>query len=156
LPLYVFPANQIEVSGFISSESKSPYPEARSQVGGFWRTGPHRAKFIAESVWDLKGKLENLDCESSVLLRVGLMRDAVDQVVSWYLQQGKGEVTGKVVGIWMTGEEGTDEAREERDVKQIAEEEGIDFQLWKDEKYYVDESVLPYFSHCLTIHPESY
>src|SRR4051812_20077249 len=42
LPLYVFPAQQVEVSGFIHAEGKkSPYPEARSQVGGFWRCGPH-------------------------------------------------------------------------------------------------------------------
>ncbi|KAF2810017.1 cryptochrome [Mytilinidion resinicola] len=146
LPLYVFPANQIEVSGFISeddsgtSKAKSPYPEARSEVGGFWRTGPHRAKFIAESVWDLKGKLERLGCESSVVTRVGLMGDIVDNIVSWYSQQRQGEVNGKVVGIWMTGEEGTEEAREERDVRRVAEDEGIDFRIWKDEKYYVDDA----------------
>jgi deoxyribodipyrimidine photo-lyase len=53
LPLYVFPADQVEISGFIPEDAeseatpKSPYPEARSQVGGFWRCGPHRAKFLA-------------------------------------------------------------------------------------------------------------
>ncbi|KAF2499533.1 cryptochrome [Lophium mytilinum] len=150
LPMYVFPANQIEISGFLSedgsgtSKSKSPYPEARSEVGGFWRTGPHRAKFIAESVWDLKGKLERLDCESSLVTRVGLMGDVVDNIVSWYSQQRQGEVTGKVVGIWMTGEEGTEEATEERDVRRVAEDEGIDFRIWKDEKYYVDDRDQPF------------
>ena len=33
LPIYVFPAQQIEVSGFLSSDSeRSPFPEARSNV----------------------------------------------------------------------------------------------------------------------------
>jgi deoxyribodipyrimidine photo-lyase len=46
LPLYIFPAEQIELSGFIQDKNaESPYPEARSQLGGFWRCGPHRAKF---------------------------------------------------------------------------------------------------------------
>ena len=49
LPLYVFNASQIEVAGF-STGSRSPYPEARSAVGKFWRCGPHRARFLCESV----------------------------------------------------------------------------------------------------------
>lgn len=33
LPIYVFPANQVEISGFLaSSDQRSPYDEARSQV----------------------------------------------------------------------------------------------------------------------------
>jgi hypothetical protein len=54
LPVYVFPAHQVEVSGFIDDpDLKSPYPEARSRIGKFWRCGPHRAKFLAQSVWGI-------------------------------------------------------------------------------------------------------
>ena len=35
LPVYVFPAQQVEVSGFVADGESSPYPEARSKVGGF-------------------------------------------------------------------------------------------------------------------------
>ncbi|CAN8100466.1 unnamed protein product [Discula destructiva] len=50
LPVYVFPAQQIEVSGFIKDGSLSPYPAAKSKVSKVWRTGPHRAKFITHDV----------------------------------------------------------------------------------------------------------
>ena len=61
LPLYVFSAQQLEVKGFIpDSNTMSPYREARSKVGGFWRTGPHRVSFLAECIWDLKEGLEKV------------------------------------------------------------------------------------------------
>ncbi len=60
LPVFVFPAHQMEVSGFIRDGSPSPYPEARSRVGRYWRCGPHRAKFVGETVWNLKQSLESL------------------------------------------------------------------------------------------------
>ena len=41
--------------------------------------------------------------------------------------------------MWMTGEEGVEEKREERDVKQAASEMGTEFKLWVDEKYFIDE-----------------
>ncbi|KAK5653391.1 hypothetical protein OQA88_8876 [Cercophora sp. LCS_1] len=40
LPIYVFQAHQVEVSGFLVNGAKSPYPEARSRVGRYWRCGP--------------------------------------------------------------------------------------------------------------------
>ena len=133
LPLYVFPAQQVEVSGFISdSAERSPFPEARSQVGGFWRCGRHRARFLAESVWDLKGALEGLG--SDLIIRVGM----VGQVIKDTLD-GLKAVDGQTVGVWMTGEEGVEEKREERDVRKIVEAAGTEFKLWRDEKYFIDE-----------------
>ena len=133
LPVYVFAAQQIEVSGFLSSDTvRSPYPEARSNAAGFWRCGPHRAKFLAESVWDLKKTLQGVG--SGLEIRVGM----VGQVVRELLEDFK-ESNSQVVGIWMTEEEGVEEKREERDAKKAAQEAGAEFRLWTDEKYYVDE-----------------
>ena len=133
LPIYVFPAQQIEVSGFLASQNeRSPYPEARSNAAGFWRCGPHRAKFLAESVWDLRRSLDSIG--SGLEIRVGMAGQVVAEVLDAFKQE-----TTEVIGVWMTEEEGVEEKREERDVRQAAESTGIDFRLWTDEKYYVDE-----------------
>ena len=132
LPLYVFPAQQLEVGGFIPSDSdeKSPYPEARSQVAGFWRCGPHRAKFMAESVWDLKSSLEGVG--SGLCIRVGMVGEVVTQLL-----QAKDL---NIKGVWLTGEEGTEEKREERDIKNACDGKA-DCKIWIDEKYLIDEYV---------------
>ena len=136
LPIYVFSAQQVEVSGFIPKDGpRSPYPEAKSQVGGFWRCGPHRAKFLSQSVWDLKNDLEGLG--NGLCIRVGTVGD----VMSSLLIPVDDKEKMKVGAIWMTGEEGSEEKREERDVKRICGKAGVDFKLWPDEKYLVDEYV---------------
>lgn len=140
LPVYVFPAQQIEVSGFLSSPSEqSPYPEARSQVAKLWRTGPHRAKFIAEGAWDLKQRLEGLGCGSGLQIRVGLIEDVVNNILAYYSKSG--ESKGEIAEIWMTANESVEEKEEQQAVKRIAKQNGVDFKLWGDEKYYIDECV---------------
>lgn len=133
LPVYVFAAQQIEVSGFLTSEGgKSPYPEARSNVAGFWRCGPHRAKFLAESVWDLRNSLEKTG--SGLEIRVGMLAQVLKDLLDAFRKQST-----EISGVWMTDEEGVEEKREERDVRRVSEEAGAQFQLWTDEKYFVDE-----------------
>lgn len=133
LPVYVFAAQQVEVSGFLASDAdRSPYPEARSHTAGFWRCGPHRAKFLAESVWDVKKSLAGVG--NGLEIRVGL----VGQVVNDLLDAFKKENT-EVVGVWMTEEEGVEEKREERDVRNATKEARTEFKLYVDEKYYIDE-----------------
>ena len=136
LPVYTFPANQVEVSGFLSSPSqKSPYPEARGQVSGFWRCGKLRAKFLAESVWDLKQDLGKVG--SDLQIRVGTVHDAVRSILDGY----KNHDSVDVAGVWMTNEEGVEEKREEKDVRKLCREFDTDFKLWVDEKYLIDEYV---------------
>lgn len=135
LPLYVFAAQQVEVSGFLSSDAeRSPFPEARSPAGGFWRCGPHRAQFLAESVWDLKKAFEAVG--SGLEIRVGMVAQVVRDVLDGFEAGGK---EAEVVGVWMTDEEGVEEKREERDVRNIVQGCGMEFRLWTDEKYFVDE-----------------
>ena len=138
LPVFIFPAQQIEVSGFLSSDSeRSPFPEARSNVAGFWRCGHHRAKFLAESVWDLKRSLH--DTGSGLEIRVGLAGQVVQELLGAFKKEG-----AQVVAVWMTAEEGVEEKREERDVKEAAEKAGSEFRLWTDEKYYIDDRDIPF------------
>ena len=44
-----------------------------------------------------------------------------------------------VTAVWLTEEEGVEEKREERDVRRVAKKAGVDFKLWIDEKYFIDE-----------------
>lgn len=139
LPIYIFPAEQIEVSGFIpvngKGKTENPYPEARSQVGGFWRCGPHRAKFLAESVWDLKRGLE--DIGSGLCIRVGMM----GEVLTGILEEITGQNEINVEEVWITGEEGVEEQREEEAVEKACKEAGVQYRVWGDEKYFIDEFV---------------
>ena len=134
LPVYVYPAQQVEVSGFLSSdEQRSPYPEARSAVGAFWRCGRFRSKFLAESVWDLKKDLESVG--SGLEVRVGMLQDAVRSILDGFRERDDVEVHG----LWMTGEEGWEEKQEEKHVKRLLQQEDKEFKIWIDEKYFVHE-----------------
>ncbi|CZR51632.1 related to cryptochrome DASH [Phialocephala subalpina] len=134
LPLYVFNAQQLEISGFLKDgEPKSPYREARSQIGGFWRCGPHRAKFLAECIWDLKTGLEKVG--SSLCIRVGMPGEIVNDILT------KSDL--KVDAVWMVAEEGVEENREERSVRSACRDSGVEFKLWTDEKYLIDDRDLP-------------
>ena len=137
LPVYIFAAQQIEVSGFlVDSEQRSPFPEARSSVAGFWRCGHHRARFLAESVWDLKQRLHITG--SGLEIRVGLAGPVIQELISAFKKESSH------IAVWVTGEEGVEEKREERDVKEAAERAGAEFKLWADEKYYIDDRDIPF------------
>ncbi|KAL0937624.1 cryptochrome dash [Colletotrichum truncatum] len=132
LPVYIFPAHQIEISGFIRDGSKSPNPEARSEVGKFWRCGPHRAKFIAQSVWNLKDSLENAG--NGLCLRAGRFGDVVDDLLQGFMDKKQ-----KVGAVWMTAEEAVEERRDEKAVSTVCSKHGVNFKTWLDEKYFIDD-----------------
>jgi deoxyribodipyrimidine photo-lyase len=143
LPVYIFPSDQVEVSGFLAdSTTESPYPKAQSRVAGFWRTGHHRAKFMAEGVWDLKEKLQNLGCGSDLQIRVGKPGDVVEHILQWYTDEKKADRSNvDVAGIWMTVDEGIEEKEDEANVRRIATERDLPLKVWADEKYYIDRFV---------------
>lgn len=136
LPVYIFNPQQIEVSGFLLPGAKSPFDEARSRVGGFWRCGPHRAKFVAECIWDLKESLKKLG--SDLVIRVGWGGEVVGEILEEI--DGKEGVAGEMVGVWMTRDHGSEEMDEERDVKGFVERAGkreIEFRVFEDESYLI-------------------
>jgi deoxyribodipyrimidine photo-lyase len=85
-------------------------------------------------VWDLKSELEKKG--SGLVIRVGHLGRIVQDVLEHYKQQNDGT---SVSAVWMTEEEGVEEKREERDARRAAQEAGVDFRLWVDEKYFIDE-----------------
>ncbi|GJC82826.1 putative cryptochrome DASH, mitochondrial [Colletotrichum liriopes] len=139
LPVYVFPAHQIEISGFLREGTKSPYPEARSQIGKFWRCGPHRTKFVAQSVWNLKESLESVG--SGLSLRAGKFGDVVGDLLQSFADKQQ-----KVGAIWMTAEEAVEEKQDEGAVSVACEKHGVAFKTWLDEKYFIDDRDLHFKS----------
>lgn len=135
LPVYTFSAKQIEVSGFISPPGdKSPYPEARSDVGKFWRCGHLRAQFLAESLWDLKEDLGKLG--SDLVLRAGMTPAVIRDILQVYHdKQDEFEVTG----VWLTTDSCSEELEEERGIKKVCEEFKIEFKSSQDNKYLIEE-----------------
>lgn len=146
LPVYIFPAHQIETSGFLSSPSeKSPYPEARSKLAKVWRTGPHRARFIGQGVWDLKQRLEGLNCGSGLEMRVGRVDEVVGDILESYSKlDGNAGPTPKISGVWLTDDDGTEEKDELRAVEKVAAKHNVPFKAWADEKFYIDDRDLPF------------
>lgn len=132
LPVYVLEPHQIEVSNFVKPGQRSPYPEARSRLGRFWRCGPHRARFTAQSVWDVKLSLTALG--SGLVVRIGSYRSVVRTLV-----QGLRQTGNEVGAIWMTDDVGWEEHNDQQDVASACEEFGVHFRLWNDAKYFVDE-----------------
>lgn len=132
LPLFVLLPHNIEVSGFLKEGSQSPFPEAKSEVGHYWRCGPYRARFIAQSIWNLKETLQELG--SDLIIRIG----KYDEVLK-LLVEGLRKYDLNVGGVWAVGEEGYEEKRDEKLMSQTCSSLDIDFQLWVDEKYFIDE-----------------
>jgi deoxyribodipyrimidine photo-lyase len=155
LPVYIFPPKQIEVSGFLASSSdECPYPEARSQVAKVWRTGPHRAKWIGQGVWDLKQQLEALNCGTGLEMRVGMVDEVVGDILDAYSQlDGNDTCKPKITGIWMTDDDGTEEKDDVKAVEKIAAKNDIPFKVWADEKFYIDEYVITTFGRKPDIQP---
>ncbi|KAK4659998.1 Mitochondrial cryptochrome [Podospora pseudocomata] len=133
LPLYVFDAQQIDVSGFIhSAGATNPYGSPRSQVAGYHRCGPHRAKFLGEAVWDLSETLKEL--KSGLFIRVGRIPDVVETLVSELAKKD-----ARIGAVWMTSHEGSEEKADEKAVASLCKKVGAKWKLWVDEKYFIDD-----------------
>ncbi|KPM35399.1 putative cryptochrome DASH, mitochondrial [Neonectria ditissima] len=133
LPVFVLPPHQIEVSGFLADDvEESPYYPALSKVGKFWRCGPHRAKFLAQSVWDMKTSLESL--ESGLVLRVGNFAEVVTSII-----ESLKSSNNSVGAVWMTEDQSVEEEDDQKAVSLACFANNVDFKLWRDDKYYIDD-----------------
>ncbi|KAK4199782.1 putative mitochondrial cryptochrome DASH precursor [Triangularia verruculosa] len=133
LPLYVIDASQMDVSGFVKDkDTANPYKPTRSQVAGYPRCGPYRAKFVGEAVWDLSESLKRLG--SGLFVRLGNLPEVVES-----LARGLAEKGAKVGAIWMTSHEGSEEKADEKAVASLCDNIGAEWKLWVDEKYFIDD-----------------
>ncbi|KAK4181352.1 putative mitochondrial cryptochrome DASH precursor [Triangularia setosa] len=133
LPIFVFDASQVDVSGFIKFEgATNPYKSPRSQVAGYPRCGPYRAKFLAESVWDLSESLKALG--SGLFIRVGKIADVLESLIDELAMKD-----ARVGTVWMTSHEGSEEKADERAIASLCGKIGAKWKLWVDEKYFIDD-----------------
>ncbi|KAI1187342.1 DASH family cryptochrome [Nemania serpens] len=132
LPVHIIPPRQIEVAGFLEHGKQSPFPEARSEIARFWRCGPHRARFIAQSLWNFKENLAKLG--NDLTIRIGRHGDVLRNLVEGLKQHQKNVGT-----VWMIAEEGYEEEQDEKSVAEACSSLDIDLQVWVDEKYYIDD-----------------
>lgn len=72
---------------------------------------------------------------SGLCVRVGMVGDVVDDMLKKI--DAKGEM--KVGGVWMVEEEGVEEKQEENQVKKACRDGDVEFKIWTDEKYLIDE-----------------
>lgn len=108
MPVYVFDEREIELSGLPGYQRKGP--EARTQVYGFWKTGSFRARFVSESVYDLRSRLR--DAGSDLLIRFGRPEDVIENLTRALQEQGD-----EVEAVWMQKEMTSQEIRVEGDIE---------------------------------------
>lgn len=134
LPVYILPPDQIEVSGLVKDGKMSPYPPARYDLSQRWKCGHLRAKFIAESLWDLKGNIENLG--SGLVIRVGTFDGVLSGIIQHYAANQHGP---QVTAVWMTEDYSPDQQREEEAVSAICGARDIKLDRLYDVKYFMHE-----------------
>ncbi|TQW01019.1 hypothetical protein V2A60_002036 [Cordyceps javanica] len=133
LPVVILPPDQIETSGFLSPGQTSPFPPAKSRVGKFWRCGPHRAKFLAEAVWDLKDTL--VSRQSGLIVRIGTPADVIRSIIQHLQSSGNAAVSA----VWITDDVPVEEKQHQDEISAVCDSENVEFTLIPDEKYYIDD-----------------
>jgi deoxyribodipyrimidine photo-lyase len=107
VPLFVFDEREIELSGFPNYERQGP--EARTADYGFWKTGGFRARFISETVYDLRSRLRAVG--SDLMVRFGRPEVVVENLAKAFQAQGD-----EVEGVWLQKEMTSPEIRVEDEI----------------------------------------
>ncbi|KAG8691739.1 hypothetical protein FRC11_011118 [Ceratobasidium sp. 423] len=142
LPLFVFDERQVELGGVVGfRESQLPrheqIPEAKTRICRFWRTGRHRARFLVQSVFDLKSQLKSLGSDLGVYL--GRPENVVPRLVHQFRDQGD-----TVEGVWLQQESASEEVSVERRLSRALGETRTTLHLDPGARTLVHESDLPF------------
>ncbi|KAL7818637.1 hypothetical protein V8C44DRAFT_367126 [Trichoderma aethiopicum] len=137
LPVYVLPPDQIEVSGLVKDGETSPYPCSLAEVSRYWKCGIHRVRFLAESIWDLKSKLETLG--SGLIIRAGSFPDVLGSIVEHYANHEEGP---QVAAVWMTKGFLQEEVNEQQAIASFCDEARIRFTLFRDNRWFINDTEL--------------
>jgi deoxyribodipyrimidine photo-lyase len=124
----------VELSGLVKDGKTSPYPSAVNQLSQTWKCGSLRAKFLAESLWDLKESLESLG--SGLVIRAGTFDGVLNSIIQHYAADQDGP---KVKAVWMTEDVSADQRKEQELVSSICLGLDIKFSLYLDQKYFLHE-----------------
>jgi deoxyribodipyrimidine photo-lyase len=116
LPLFVFDERTMELSGLPGYERRGP--EARTQNYGFWKTGGYRARYVAESVYDLRSRLREVG--SDLVIRFGIPEVVVTNFVRAFQERGD-----EVEGVWLQKEMTHDEVQVETEMARMLQGTGV-------------------------------
>ncbi|CAE7129696.1 unnamed protein product [Rhizoctonia solani] len=142
LPLFVFDERQVELSGVVgyrdAHHSKdNPLPTAKTRICGFWRTGRHRVRFLVQSVFDTKSRLESVG--SGLGIYLGRPEIIVPRLVSQLRERGD-----TVEGVWLQRESASEEVSVERRLSRALEGVQTTLHLDPGARTLVHESDLPF------------
>ncbi|KAG8747837.1 hypothetical protein FRC10_011283 [Ceratobasidium sp. 414] len=135
LPLFIFDERQIELSG-VKGYNGSAH-EARTRICGFWRTGRHRACFLAQSVFDVKRRLRALGSDLGVYF--GRPENIVPALIRHL--ESKGD---RVEGVWLQREVASEEQTVERRLARALKDTKAMLHLDIGARTLVHESDLPF------------
>ncbi|KDN44892.1 cryptochrome [Tilletiaria anomala UBC 951] len=116
LPVYVFDEREIELSGFPGYKREGP--EARTKEYGFWKMSGFRARFTAESVYDLRSRL--VERGSNLLIRFGKPEKVIANLVTALQAQGD-----FVEGVWIQKEITHAEVQVENEIRTALNKRGV-------------------------------
>ncbi|KKP00070.1 DASH family cryptochrome [Trichoderma harzianum] len=133
LPVYVLPPDQVETSGLLKNGERSPYPRAVSENSGVWKCGLHRVKFLAEAIWDMKERLEELD--NGLIIRVGRFYDILEGIYKHYSSDKSGP---QISSVWMARGHTPEQISEQQEVYTACYNFGIDYVKFRDREPFVD------------------
>lgn len=80
----------------------------------------------------MKKNLENIS--SGMLVRIGNFDDVLKHLVKSLHDDHQ-----SVDSVWMTEDVSKEEIDDQKAVETVCSEKGINFKLWRDDKYYIDE-----------------
>ncbi|KAK4080615.1 hypothetical protein Trihar35433_1720 [Trichoderma harzianum] len=133
LPVYVLDPDQVETSGLLKNGERSPYPRALSENSGVWKCGLHRVKFLAEAIWDMKERLEELD--NGLIIRVGRFYDILESIYKHYSSDKGGP---QISSVWMARGHTPEQISEQQEVYTACYNFGIDYVKFRDREPFVD------------------
>ncbi|KAJ9112095.1 hypothetical protein QFC22_006395 [Naganishia vaughanmartiniae] len=108
----------------------------RSRLGNFWRVGRHRARFLVETVFDLKKTYDGKG--GGLIVACGKPEEVAIKVVEALLKSGK-----RVEGVWTQKEVTTEEVTLLRRLRHGLEQSGVELHL-VDSKPMINPSDLPF------------
>ncbi|QYS93265.1 DASH family cryptochrome [Trichoderma simmonsii] len=133
LPVYVLDPDQVETSGLLKNGERSPHPRALSENSGVWKCGLHRVKFLAEAIWDMKERLEELD--NGLIIRVGRFYDILESIYKHYSSDKGGP---QISSVWMARGHTPEQISEQQEVYTACYNFGIDYVKFRDREPFVD------------------
>ncbi|ORY83309.1 DNA photolyase, FAD-binding/Cryptochrome [Protomyces lactucae-debilis] len=137
LPVYIFPAHQIEVNPLLRAEHQGKAHKELRASFGTRRTGNVRVSYLCESLWDLKRSYAKLDV--NMLITAGKTDDVLKSILDKLQAHSAGQIE-----VWLQKEYTTEEREEEAAIMAVCKSNKTVAYKTVEESTLVDISDLGY------------